>query len=121
MDRGKKALLIETNRKNLEILSAFLEKHAIEVRGVAAMEDALEADVRCFDVAVIDLSGLDGRVWDFCKRLHEGRVPFLIIYPPSAGCRSAMRPAGCGVALEKPLDPATLLSMVSAVLREEAA
>jgi DNA-binding response OmpR family regulator len=75
-------LAIDRNRRNLEILTRFLEQQGyqvMQVRNLEEVEPMLQD--QAIQLALIDISGFDKRVWQTCELLHQRQIPFFIISP----------------------------------------
>lgn len=75
-------LAIDRNRRNLEILTRFLEQQGyqvMQVRNLEEVEPMLQD--QAIQLALIDISGFDKRVWQICELLKQRQIPFFIISP----------------------------------------
>lgn len=112
-------LAVDRNRRNLELLSEVLDRHgyeAVTASGVEAMEAALDGGA-AIDLVLLDLAGLDRRIWSCCERLREANVPFLVISPrQSAAIRQESLSRGAKSVLVKPVVAAELLALIHNLL-----
>ena len=74
-------LAVDTNHRNLELLTQQLENAGYETRGVGSLEE-LDQEIGAgsrIGLALIDLSGFDERIWERCERLRHADVPFVVL------------------------------------------
>ena len=72
-----------SNLQNLDIMSDFVAKLGyapVRVDSPKMVNTPLDLKQE-LSLALIDLTGFDKSVWDFCSRLHEMNVPMLVIAP----------------------------------------
>lgn len=114
-------LLVEKNAKNRELLARFLAEAGYETReagGIDEMQAALEGDV-VYKLVLIDVAGLDARIWPLCDRVREGNIPFLILSPRQSRLLEATSLAhGARSVLVKPLAVQQLLALVRTFMEE---
>ncbi|OCC16397.1 hypothetical protein DBT_0214 [Dissulfuribacter thermophilus] len=113
-DSGR-VLLVGRNKKNLELLTDFLEKNGIDAFGVQDLTEASSVSGKGVSLVLVDVSGYARSIWTFLNELLEKKLPFLVIYPPEAKGR-ATAPVGSSAVLTKPLNPKVLLSVVKNLL-----
>lgn len=108
-------LLVEKGAKNRELLARFLTKAGYETReadGIDEMQAALDGEVP-YKLVLIDVAGLDARLWPLCDRLREQNIPFLILSPrQSRQLEAASLAHGARSVLIKPLAVQQLLALV---------
>jgi DNA-binding response OmpR family regulator len=111
-------LIVERSQRNLDLLQGALAKEGIEAIGAHSTE-SLEEVLSRTEVALvlIDLSGLDERVWEGCETLRTAGVPFVVISPrQSADVYRASAVHGARGVLVKPLAVRELLAVVKGLL-----
>lgn len=109
----KKILLVNKNPKNLELLANFFNKNQIESL-LASDYPTLDKLIREeFALALLDITGFDVNIWNYCKKLQEKNIPFLIISAKVSNdlTQTSIKEGAKGVLL-KPLSPQKLLSLV---------
>lgn len=76
-------LILDRNRRNLILLTQFLEQHGYQVVSTISLEEVphILSQVSRINLTLIDVSGFDDRVWTLCQQLREQEIPFLIISP----------------------------------------
>jgi DNA-binding response OmpR family regulator len=117
-------LVINHNRRNLELmtrlLTQFLEQRGYQVLATVSLETV--DPVLCphtIKLALIDISGFDARIWEFCQRLRQQQIPFLVISPQQqAAIQQASAISGAISCLTKPLIMKELLRLVWTLLGE---
>jgi DNA-binding response OmpR family regulator len=116
-------LIVGRNRTNLELLDQFLGKEGYDTLPAANLEelDPLLADERTgFDLALVDLSGFDKRIWQRCETLRGFGIPFLILSPrQSSSIHRESVSSGARGFMVKPLVIRELLEVVRGLLEEE--
>ena len=108
-------LALDCNRRNLELLAAFLGKAGFAVHPTGNLEDfdAALASGADFGLALLDLAGFDSRIWERCDQLRTRGLPFLVISPkPNPGTQRAGLSRGAKGVLVKPLSSQALLGLV---------
>jgi len=76
-------LVVEKNKRNVELLSEFLSKLgfcSVPVSSSDELNKALSSN-QIIDVALIDIDGFDETIWNYCKKIREKEIQFLIISP----------------------------------------
>jgi DNA-binding response OmpR family regulator len=120
MESKVQILVVDRNRRNLELLAQFLTQRGYEpitAISLAEFDQALQ-HVERLALALVDLTGFDPGIWQRCDQLRQAAVPFLML---SAASRSqAIQHAGAahgarGV-LVKPLTSESLLDLLRSLL-----
>ena len=108
-------LLINRNRRNLELLTQFLGKGGCRTITAISLEEfdqALET-VEDIALALVDLAGFDPNIWERCERLRNEEIPFLIISPKQTmAIQQEGIARGARSVLVKPLIAKQLLEMI---------
>lgn len=114
-------LIVDSNNRNVELLTAFLRESGYRthgVAGIAELDELLTANRRPeIDLALVDLTGFDQAVWERCRRMHETGIAFVVIArarTPQAAQDLNTRSAGAGArhALTKPMRKDQLLTLI---------
>ncbi|MCX7823306.1 MAG: response regulator [Syntrophobacterales bacterium] len=76
-------LVLDSNRKNLELIDQLLSRGGYQVIKISNLEEAdrIIEESSCIELALVDISGFGEAIWERCKRLHSLNIPFLIISP----------------------------------------
>lgn len=109
-------LIVEHNRRNIELITGFLHKDGYEVMSAATMEelDSLLKTPEMIGLALIDLAGFDHMIWERSEILRIREIPFILI---SSRKISAMG-HGERFVLLKPLVVKEILCLVSNLFAE---
>lgn len=114
-------LVVDHNRRNLELLAQFLGQAGYPmVLAYDAEEFGLALD-RSDEIglALIDLAGLGRRIWDPCERLRAKGIPLLVISPrQSVAIERESLAHGARSVLIKPLVVKELLALIRGLLEE---
>lgn len=98
--------VLDRNPNNLVLLGRILAEEGVEIVGSGSLE-AFEhslAEHPEADLALVDLAGLDSRIWEACDRLHQKEIPFLLVAPHvNAAAQSLGLAHGARMVLPKPL------------------
>lgn len=80
-DDTPRILVLDGNERNAALLGKFLEKEGYEPAVITNLDTAGEVreDVSQFSFASVDLDWFDSPIWSYCERLHEQRVPFIVL------------------------------------------
>jgi DNA-binding response OmpR family regulator len=115
-------LAVDRNRRNLELLSQFLEKEGYQTRAVVSPEefDQALAESPDINIALVDVSGFDRSIWERCEGLRHGRIPFVVLSPKhSAAIQQASLTSGARGVLVKPLVARELLGIIRNLLEAD--
>ena len=112
-------LVLNSNRSELETLTIELEQEGYITTGVSSIEemDSTIHDRKNISLALLDLTGFDRNVWQLCDRLHEVKVPFIVIAPQRSPSiqRDSMKHCANGL-LIKPLATKELIEYIHEAL-----
>ena len=114
-------LVLDRNRRNLELLTRFLGEAGYDLAGASNLDDfdSLLEQPRPFGLALIDLGGLDRRIWKHCEKLRKQGIPFILIaHQQSTALEEAGKSAGARDVLVKPLSSRSLLGAIQSLLRK---
>lgn len=116
MSHSLTVLIVEHNRRNIELITGFLAGDGYEVMSAATMKelDVLLKTPEKIGLALIDLIGFDHRIWERSEILRTNGIPFILI---SLRKTSALG-RGERVVLCKPLIVKDMLSLVGNILKE---
>lgn len=117
----EKILAINSNKNNLELLSQFLSKEGYQVDGFSSVEGSVVDILNSSDyaLALVDITGFDKRIWDFCEKLREKGIPFIVISPRQISTvQQQSVEHGAETVLIKPVVIAELLSLIEKVLKK---
>lgn len=122
MDGKPAILIVDHNKRNVDLLTSFLHEAGYLAYGVSTLRelDAVlddGADGASIALAMVDLTGFDANVWDRCRRMHEADITFIVIartQTEEAGrdLRRQSHGAGARHTLTKPLRKEQLLTLV---------
>ena len=114
-------LIVDNNRSNLEQLARQLKEKGYVTIGASSLEELDSAIVgqENIKLALIDLAGFDDSIWERCDRMHEARIPFIVIMPQrSPGIQRDSMKHGANGLLVKPLGINELVEHIHAALGE---
>lgn len=119
-----RALVIEDNDNNMELVTFLLEHHGfatIQARtGTAGVELALaeQPDFIILDIQLPDISG--EVVLQRIRSRQRHHVPIIAMTSYAmAGDAERLLAAGCDGYIEKPIDPMTVIAQIRKVLAEQ--
>ena len=111
-------LIVNANRSELETLAKELEQEGYVTAGASNLEemDSVVKRQENIKLALIDLAGFDDSIWERCDRMHETKIPFIVIMPQrSPGIqRDSMKHGACGV-LVKPVAIKELIEHINTI------
>jgi DNA-binding response OmpR family regulator len=112
-------LIVDNNHSNLEQLARQLEEEGYVTIGASSLEemDSAIAGQENIKLALLDLSGFDNSIWERCDRMHEAKIPFIVIMPQrSPGLQRDSMKHGANGLLVKPLGMKELVEHIHAAL-----
>lgn len=118
---SKSILIIESNPRNLELLSRFLIQQGYEgipLSSLDQLEETLEK-IQIIRLAMVDISGYDHSIWDYCEKIRQKGIPLLIVSAKQSASiqRESMTHGASGV-LVKPLVMRELTLLIAGILEE---
>lgn len=119
---GAKILLVGRNATNLDLMAQVLRREgyqSVSATSMEALDEAIAA--REVDLAMIDLTGFDARLWERCAELQQHEIPFVLLSPRQVATGvmgAAEGKLGEYPVMTKPLSMQAFLSTVSAMLGE---
>ena len=116
---GPLILIVDNNRSNLEQLAQQLEEEGYVTIGASSLEEmdsAIEAQ-KNIKLAMLDLAGFDDSIWERCDRMHDAKIPFIVIMPQRSPSmqRDSMKHGANGL-LVKPLGIKELIEHIHTAL-----
>lgn len=122
MKESQIILSVDSNRRNQELLQAFLAKHGYRSMPVFSLTDLDQALVNpaAIGLAMVDIGGFDRTIWERCEQLRNRGVPFLVLSPrQSAAIQQASLSHGARGVYIKPLAVKELLVVIRTLMGEE--
>jgi len=115
-------LTIDRNQRNLELLNQFLGKEGYETLPMTTLSDLakiLEHPEK-LGLALVDISGFDRSIWEYCEQLSNKGIPLLVVAPQQlANIRQEGLSHGADGVLFKPLVVKELMSLIRSLIRED--
>ena len=112
-------LTVSSNNHNLELLNQFLNREgyqAISVSNLEGFNSAMSQSVQ-INLGLIDITGFDRSIWDWCEQLRNQQIPFLIISPRQSDMiQHHSINYGASTMLVKPLVIKQLFSLITSLL-----
>lgn len=76
-------LILNRNRKNLELLTRFISAEGYDVKGISdpvELNESVNTNEKV-DLVLMDISGFNKTIWDSCEILREKEIPFIVLSP----------------------------------------
>lgn len=113
-------LVLEHNRHNQTLITELLANHgyqAISTTDLEALDELLDK-VQSVRLALVDLSGFDQRIWQYCERFRARGVPVVVITPSAYDRQVRVEGVAHGAlgVLVKPISPQQLLGLINRFL-----
>ena len=112
-------LLVNANRSDRETLAKELEQEGYETIGATSLDelDQLIKEGGKYALSVIELSGFDNNIWERCDRMHEAKIPFIVVAPQRSPAtqRDSLKHGASGL-LVKPLTVKELVDHIHAAM-----
>jgi DNA-binding response OmpR family regulator len=112
-------LIVDNNRGELEQLALQLKEEGYVTVGASSLEEIDSAIKGEEDIklAMLDLTGFDENIWERCDKLHEAKIPYIVITPQRSPVvqRESMKRGVSGL-LVKPLGVRELIEHIHAAL-----
>lgn len=112
-------LTVDRNQRNLELLAEFLGREGYQILQADSIEAFAQALQRskAINLAIVDLSGFDSRIWELCDRLRTENIPFFVLSPKQNTLIQQQSLAhGARSMLVKPLVMKELLGIIHSLL-----
>lgn len=114
-------LTINHNPRNLELLARYLEQEGYHTCGISRLQE-LEGIVegpKAYDLALLDISGFDRSVWEWCRRISDRGIALLVVSPRhSTAIQHEGLRHGAQSVMTKPLVIRELLALIEVLLKE---
>ncbi len=111
-------LVVNSNKKNLELLCRFLkneEYNLLTAENIHDFEDIITN--RKINLALCDVSGFSKEIIKLFGSLEDKDIPFIIIYSPKLDIKSKKELLQKGSSIiEKPLAPEHLKELIKAMI-----
>lgn len=121
MSSHRVLLAVDSNRRNLELLTQFLEKagySTLQATSLAELGDVL-GKRETIDLALVDISGFDRMIWESCEQMKARSIPLLILSPrQSAIIQQESLEHGARGVLVKPLVVKELLALITSLIED---
>jgi DNA-binding response OmpR family regulator len=114
-------LAVDRNPRNLELLAQFLGREGYGVLPAPTLEDFDRSLERSGEVglALLDIAGFDGGIWQRCERLRAEGIPFLVLSArQSQQLQQESLAHGARGVLTKPVAVQELLGLIRSLLAE---
>lgn len=118
----KRALVIEDNENNMELITFILEHNQYEVvKAVTGREGIEKATTESIDFIILDIQLPDIMGTEVLKEIRKSPdlkpVPIIAMTSYAmAGDREKLLGAGCDGYIEKPVDPVTVMSQIERII-----
>jgi DNA-binding response OmpR family regulator len=122
MKVARQILVVDHNRRNLELLSQFLGREGYQVLAVTTLDefDQTLAASDNIGLVLVDIAGFDRSIWERCEGLRVKRIPFLVLSPrQSTALQQTSFSHGARGLLVKPLVVKELLGIIRSLLEED--
>lgn len=108
-------LLFVKSPGNRKVISACIEEEGYLCQPVLSDEQMEQALVHaCNKLALVDASGFGPGVWRLCEKLHEQKIPFIVLSPRESLVSSSRAAAyGAVSVLQKPVAKHALLQLLA--------
>jgi CheY-like chemotaxis protein len=120
----KKALIIEDNDDNMELITFILGKHGYVTAGAETGRKGVELakterpDFIILDIQLPDMDGIDV-LKDIRKSEIDGNIPVIAMTSYAmSGDRERLLAVGCTGYIEKPIDPDKVISQIREIIRD---
>lgn len=114
-------LIVNSNVRNLELLNQFLNREgyqAISVNSLEEFDRAMSQPIQ-INLGLIDITGFDSSIWEWCEKLQNQKIPFLIISPrQNALIQNQSLVCGARNILIKPLVIKQLFTLIKSLLQD---
>jgi CheY-like chemotaxis protein len=114
-------LTVDRNLRNLELLGEFLAKAGyttLRASGVAEIAQTLKGPEDIV-LALVDISGFDRTIWEYCEQIKAKNIPLLVLSPKhNAAIQQESLAHGARGVLVKPLVVKELLGLIKSMTEE---
>lgn len=115
-------LLVNSNQRNLELLTSFLSNEGYCISTARSLEelDRHLSALPSIGLTLLDISGFASSIWERCEYLRNKKIPFIVISPKqSTTIQQASLTYGARGVMVKPLGVKNLLSILAGMLATE--
>jgi DNA-binding response OmpR family regulator len=115
-------LAVDRNPRNLELLGQFLDREGFQTVTAISLEslDQILSQSLPIQLVLIDISGFDRQIWNYCEHLRAKEIPFLVLLPKqSVAVQQEGLSHGARGMLVKPLVSQQLLGMIRSLLESQ--
>jgi DNA-binding response OmpR family regulator len=122
MVRTNTILMIDRNARNLELLGDFLQNQGYATLSATSLEaiETIMSETKDIGLSLVDISGFDRSIWDYCQMMSERNIPFIVISPKQvASIREEGRSHGAKDVLLKPLVAQELVGLIRNLMIDE--
>jgi DNA-binding NtrC family response regulator len=112
-------LIVNANRSELETLSKQIADEGYTSAPVSSPEEinSAVAGKKNIKLALLDLTGFDESIWEHCDRMHQAKIPFIVIAPQrSPGIQRDSMKHGASGLLVKPLGIKDLMEHIQTAI-----
>ena len=113
-------LTVDRNERNLELLAQFLGKEGYQTLPISSLGGFAQALEQSdgLGLALVDISGFDRSIWDYCEQLADKGVPLLVVSPKQVGrIQQESLSHGAQGVLFKPLVVKELTTIIESMIR----
>lgn len=112
-------LLVVKSPGNQKVIGQFLQQRGLQ--GVAAIDEEslamLVAEQESIRMALVDVAGLESKVWRLCQLLQMNQIPFIVLSSPQTLSESSNALAlGAKSILQKPVAKAALVQLIDSLM-----
>ncbi len=121
MSGDRHLLIVGSNQRNQELLTQFITREGFNAICATCITDfdSKISDSKNISMALIDISGFDRTIWQYCEQLREKGIPLLVISPrESAAITQEGIAHGARSVLVKPLVVKELLVIIRSMVDE---
>ena len=114
-------LTVDRNQRNLELLADFLQKAGYDTIRASSTEQVSQVihDNLPVALALVDISGFDRTIWQYCEQLHAKEIPLLVLSPrQSSAIQQESLAHGARGMLVKPLVARELIALVHSLIED---
>lgn len=114
-------LAVDRNQRNLDLLTQFLQAEGFQILTANTLEavEQLLSQSHSIQVALVDISGFDRTIWNYCEQLRLAHIPFLVLSPrQSAQLQQQSLAYGARSVLVKPLVIKELVRLLHSLMGE---
>ena len=112
-------LIVNSNQSEMDTLAGELQQEGYDIASavsIVELDKALRSRKK-YALTILDTSGFDESIWERCERLHDAKIPFIVIAPQRSPViqRNSMKHGASGL-LVKPLATKELIEHIRSAL-----